>query len=74
MIVVACSTCFFTVKGKPASAFGSYGWSGEAVGNILERANQLKMKTVEGFRCRLRPSEEELVQAAEFARQFAKLL
>lgn len=64
----------FMVKGKPASAFGSYGWSGEAVGNILERANQLKMKTMEGFRCRLRPSEEELVQAAEFARQFAKLL
>ena len=47
---------------------------GQAVGNILERANQLKMKTMEGFRCRLRPSEEELEQAAAFARQFAKQL
>ncbi len=64
----------FMVSGKKASAFGSYGWSGEAVDNILERAKQLKMKTMDGIKVRLRPSEEELQTARDFARQFAQQL
>lgn len=62
----------FMVSGKLASAFGSYGWSGEAVPNILERAKQLKMRTMDGLKFRLRPSEEELQQLDAFAAQFAQ--
>ena len=44
-------------KGKLASAFGSYGWSGEGVPHILERLKQLRMKVPdEGFRIRFKPS------------------
>ncbi|NLC33248.1 MAG: FprA family A-type flavoprotein [Clostridiales bacterium] len=64
----------FMVSGKPVSAFGSYGWSGEAVENITQRAKQLKMKTMDGIRIRLRPSEEELDGVEEFASQFAMML
>jgi len=64
----------FMVLGKLGSAFGSYGWSGEAVPFIVERLKQLKMKTLDGIKFRLRPSEEELEQTREFARQFVKEL
>ena len=49
-----------THKGKLASAFGSYGWSGEGVPHIMERLKQLKLRTVDGFRVRFKPSEVEL--------------
>ena len=64
----------YQMKGKPAAAFGSYGWSGEAVGFITQRLDQLKAKTVEGFRARMNPSQEELAGAREFARNFARML
>ncbi len=64
----------FMVSGKAGSAFGSYGWSGEAVPFIVERLKQLKMRTIDGIKFRLRPNEEELEQAREFARQFIKEL
>ncbi len=61
------------LKGKPCAAFGSYGWSGEAVGFITQRLEQLKAKTMEGFRVRLNPGEEDLAGAREFARNFARM-
>ena len=64
----------YQLKGKLCSAFGSYGWSGEAIGNILSRLEQLKPRTVEGFRARLKPSGEELEGARAFARGFAEKL
>lgn len=64
----------FMVKGKLFTAFGSYGWSGEAVPYMLERAAQLKMKTIEGIKFRMRPSEEELAQLDQFAEDFVKAL
>ncbi len=62
------------LKGKIASAFGSYGWSGEGVPNIMARFEQLRVKTIEGFRIRFKPSEESLKNAAEFADRFAEAL
>lgn len=59
---------------KCASAFGSYGWSGEAVGHIMERLVQLKMKTIDGFRIRFKPSDEELEGAYKFGKDFANLV
>ncbi len=64
----------FMMKGKLASAFGSYGWSGEAVPNLMDRLGHLKAKTVEGFRVRFRPGEEELQQAHAFGESFAEAL
>ena len=58
-------------SGKLATAFGSYGWSGEAVPNLLERFKQLRLKTIEGMKVRFRPSEEDLEKAKEFGRAFA---
>lgn len=64
----------YSLKGKLCSAFGSFGWSGEAVANILGRLEQLKTRTMEGVRARLRPSEEELANARAFAANFAQSL
>lgn len=64
-----------THKGKHAGAFGSYGWSGEAVPNIMARLTQLKLKVdTEGYRVRFRGSQEELEGAFEFGRKFAEKL
>ena len=58
------------VKGKVASAFGSYGWSGEGVPNVMARLAQLRVKTIEGLRVRFKPDGDELEQAKQFAQQF----
>lgn len=60
--------------GKSAAAFGSYGWSGEAVPNLTQRLTQLKMKVVDGLRLRFKPSEEELARCRAFGESFAENL
>ena len=65
----------FMVQGKLAAVFGNYGWSGEAVGNLLVRAKQLRMKVVdEGLKIRLKPNETELEKATEFIKEFVKVV
>lgn len=60
---------------KLASAFGSYGWSGEAVPHIIERLKQLRCKVPdEGFRIRLKPSENNLKDARDYGYNFGCLL
>jgi len=45
------SNVYWTVgQGKRASAFGDYGWSGEAVNNLSERLKQLKFTVIPGYR------------------------
>lgn len=63
-----------THGGKLASAFGSYGWSGEGVPHILERLKQLKMKVVEGFKVCFKPSEVQLLDAYEYGYNFGCIL
>ncbi len=63
-----------THGGKHAAAFGSYGWTGEAVPNLTQRLQQLKMKVTDGLRLRFRPSEEELKQCRRFGEEFAAKL
>ncbi len=49
------------VKGKLGVAFGSYGWSGEAVRLIEDRLRGLKLRVpVEGLRIKLVPDNNEL--------------
>ena len=63
-----------THGGKVASAFGSYGWSGEGVPHIMERLRQLKLKTMDGFRVRFKPGQRDLVEAREYGAAFARFL
>lgn len=63
-----------THGGKLASAFGSYGWSGEGVPHIIERLKQLRMKVVDGYRIKFRPSENDLTGAYEYGYNFGCIL
>ena len=63
-----------THGGKLASAFGSYGWSGEGVPHIIERLKQLKMRVTEGFRVQFKPSETDLLNAYEYGYNFGCML
>lgn len=66
------STLLPTIHGgKQAAAFGSYGWTGEAVPNLTERLKQLKMKVSEGLRFRFHPSTAELTACEAFGKDFA---
>lgn len=59
---------------KFAAAFGSYGWSGEAVKFLTERMNQLKMKTMDGLRIRFNPSLNQLEDSKAFGVRFGKFI
>lgn len=64
-----------THGGKLASAFGSYGWSGEGVPHIIERLKQLRMKVVDdGFRIKFKPSDSELSEAYDYGYNFGCIL
>ncbi|WP_234123078.1 FAD-dependent oxidoreductase [Clostridium hydrogenum] len=60
---------------KFAGAFGSYGWSGEAVPNIEARLKQLKMNIpLPGLEINFKPSCEELQNAYNFGKSFAEII
>jgi flavorubredoxin len=62
-------------KGKLGAAFGSYGWSGEAVPMIEDRLRGLKFRVpVPGLRIKLIPTEEEIAQSRSFGRDLAEEL
>lgn len=59
-------------KGKIGAAFGSYGWSGEAVRQVESRLQGLKMRLPEpGLRVKLHPTEADLAEARAFGRRLA---
>ena len=59
-------------KGKPAGAFGSYGWSGEAVPKLTAQMQAIGLKLpVEGLKVRFKPSEAQLAEARQFGLDFA---
>ncbi|ASW44272.1 FAD-dependent oxidoreductase [Clostridium isatidis] len=61
--------------GKLAAAFGSYGWSGEAIPRIETRLNELNMKLFgPSLKVKFKPSDEELNEAFEFGVRFAETL
>ncbi len=55
-----------------SSAFGSYGWSGEAAPNMITRMQQLRMKTSDGFRAKFKPSETDLENLRVWATEYAE--
>lgn len=62
-------------RGKTAMAFGSYGWSGEAVPMLTERLKCLKFKVVEpGFKVAFKPTCDDLEAAKQKGIEIAKLI
>ena len=58
------------VKGKLAGAFGSFGWSGEAVRMLEDRMRGLKMRLpLDGVRIKLIPSIDELEQCRRYGQE-----
>jgi len=69
------SLAVVNLKGKIGGAFGSYGWSGEAVRMIEDRMRGLKMQIPHaGLRVKLIPTDEELSACRTFGRQIAEVL
>ncbi|MEN8156677.1 MAG: FprA family A-type flavoprotein [Bacteroidota bacterium] len=62
-------------KGKPAAAFGSFGWSGEAVKLIEDHLRNLKLNIVsEGITARFLPGKEETDNLIRFGEEFGRAL
>jgi flavorubredoxin len=62
-------------KNKLAAAFGSYGWSGEAVRMITEELQTMKFDVVApGLRIQYVPDTEGLAACEDFGRQIAEAM
>lgn len=69
------SLAVVNLKGKIGAAFGSYGWSGEAVRMVEDRMRGLKMRVPrEGLRVKLIPTQEELDECTGLGREIANIL
>ena len=62
-------------KGKPAAAFGSFGWSGEAIKLIEDHLKNLKLDVIsEGIATRFYPGGEKTDQLVSWGEHFGKAL
>ncbi|MDO8311258.1 MAG: FprA family A-type flavoprotein [Sideroxyarcus sp.] len=69
------SLAVIKVRDKLGAAFGSFGWSGEAVNMIEDRLRGLKLRVpVKGVRARLIPTDAELDSCRELGSQLAQHL
>jgi flavorubredoxin len=58
---------------KAAACFGSYGWSGQAVSQMNQILEAMKLKLVhDGFTCKYRPTAAELADARALATRLAR--
>ncbi|HCB99628.1 MAG TPA: MBL fold metallo-hydrolase [Ruminococcaceae bacterium] len=63
------------IKGRHASAFGSFGWSGEAVPMLLDQLKMMKLNVFEsGYTVRFVPTKEDDQAAFDFGKRFAQQL
>jgi flavorubredoxin len=61
------------VKGLTSSAFGSYGWSGEATKIVADIMTAMRIKVFpEPIRFKMTPSEQDLQTCFEFGKEYAK--
>ena len=75
ILEVVASLVFLNLRGKPASVFGSYGWSGEAIRIVQAILSAMRMKAgPEPVKARMTPSPADLEACRELGRAFAKLL
>lgn len=62
-------------RGKFGGAFGSYGWSGEAVDMMNARLKALKFRVpLAPLKVKLIPTKEELLQSYEFGYEFGEIV
>ena len=62
-------------KNKKASAFGSYGWSGDAVKQISEKLQQAGITVVDGgIRELWVPDQEMLDKCVQYGQDFVKAI
>ena len=62
-------------KGKPAAAFGSFGWSGEAIGIIEENLKQLKFKLFDqNASFKFYPQDSKAREIREFGQSFGQFV
>ena len=67
---VLASVAAINTKQKPVGAFGSYGWSGEAVPMIKSRMEHLKFKFIgDGLRVCFMPTEEDFDAMRAYAKE-----
>ncbi len=59
-------------KNKRALAFGSYGWNGAAIKEIVKILEELKFDVIEPLAVKFKPSDEELEKAFEKGVELAK--
>lgn len=71
-----CCMMFVEKKGKIAQAFGSYGWSGEAIDMIIDRLKFLHFKVppMNLLKIKLIPTKEELQECFDFGVEFCEIL
>ncbi len=64
------------LKGKLAAAFGSFGWSGEAPGQVLEvLRNRFGMKVIEPpIRAKYKPDTRALEECKKLGREVAEMV
>jgi flavorubredoxin len=61
------------MKGKTASVFGSYGWSGEAIKTVQDILTSMRIKvSPEPIKVRMTPSEQDLSACYDFGKKFAE--
>lgn len=72
---ILASLCSIKTQGKIGGAFGSYGWTGEAVEMIEARMRGLKMRVpCTGVKIKLIPTHEELAECRALGRTIAEHL
>ncbi len=60
---------------KVAAAFGSYGWSGEAVKLVTSALQEMKMKIIDpGVRVKFAPTNDDLRTCSELGRKIGRML
>lgn len=63
------------LKGKKAAAFGSFGWSGEAIRLMKDRLVEAGLEIMsDGIACRWRPDDRSLEKCKAFGREIAAQL
>ena len=60
--------------GRPAAAFGSYGWSGEGPEFVHGRLTQLKMKMMDLLKVKFNPSADQLKDIVLYGERFAAFM
>ena len=67
LAIILCSLNPIVHGGRVIQVYGSFGWSGEGVCNLVPRIQQLKSKcTVQPLKIKFKPTEEDDKKCVEF--------